>query len=259
MEVLADSQPDHIPWVLLRLDIDGILSDLYHVYIEALNKLYVSPCAFRSGVQIHSAVLDQIHLNQSISELHERQKTLLFTVPDASVDSLLQHLDVFFPYEFVFENLVPDLAFLNNFFQIVFRYDVSQHRAAVRAVFHLLQGKLENVHLLLIVAESLISFFVSNEIRSSERDPVRDREFLENSRFFLSAQLSKFEWKLSHLQPIAPPQTAVLAIPRHHPDYDADTQSIFRRLASQLSVSGMLSVKNRRAVPQGIWFYEAKC
>jgi hypothetical protein len=201
--------------------------------------------------------MDRIEIAQCVRELNDRQTRLAQLSTVSSDDrpptdgDLLGNIPICFPYDLVFLDLLKAQLFLEEFFKIVFLYKSSDHRVAVKEVFGLLRGKHENNLLLLIVAETMLSFFVMDRIRESLKEPSGSLAFLQNCYGFLSSQLSKLTLSVRHLQVIEV-QKSDEPIPIDHPDYDGDKESVipglrqvvleFRKLTTQISVSTMSQI-----------------
>jgi hypothetical protein len=156
-----------------RKDIDTLLSFLYDTYLLDIQSNYVRPCPFRHGIHIHLAALARVQVDQNVDELKARQCSLSdvtglpFDYRDLPADDLLSNLPHYFPYDLVFQDLIWRGVFMEKLIGIVFTYDPAQHKSAIREIFALLRGKHNDQFVLLVVAEALLSFFVSGEIHQS--------------------------------------------------------------------------------------------
>jgi hypothetical protein len=96
-------------------------------------------------------------------------------------------LNLFFPYRWLFVNVISNRAEFSELLRIVPVSSPGKYHDSLLAVFRLLKGLTPDEHIVLAVAEALLQFFIKESARV---DFLKDFEFSQRSIALLRASFA---------------------------------------------------------------------
>jgi hypothetical protein len=158
------------------------------IYFEKVTSVYCASCSIVRFLSIHSRLVsasvfhDRIEGISSLQASLERLTNTSLANRDPDLDSLAPALDLFFPYKWVFQNVIANSSAFLESLKVVFPFSPPKYRESLLSVFRLMRKFSANEHAVLAVSEGALLFFVRESVRC---DFVKDLEFAERSRGLL--------------------------------------------------------------------------